>query len=83
MSDTPVFERILRKGAEYYQCARHVNIRGLGDVVKETADIVKAAKASGMTFDALLTDIEAKFGQKPNLAKDKFLVVVQKQWEEL
>lgn len=74
-------QRLLEKGGDYYQCAKHMNTRGLADVCSEAGAIVRELKDAGKTFDDLLEYMEAEFKQKPDVGKDPFLAYVKKVWE--
>lgn len=76
-------KRLLEKGGEYYQCARHMNTRGLADVCKEAGAIIRELKAEGKTFDDLVAYMTKEFGEVPSTdtTKDPYLAYVKKAWE--
>ncbi len=62
------FQPLIMKAGEYFQCARHLNLQGLGDVVEECKAMVKAHKLEGRTFADFIAGItELAGGHAPPL----------------
>jgi urease gamma subunit len=76
-------DSLFAKGAEFYQCARHMNARGMRDVMNEAAQIVGDLKRDGHTFeDVLKYGTELNGGEPIDVSADKFLQRVQKIFED-
>lgn len=72
---------LLTKGAEYYQCCRHLHMRGAGDCLKEAKALVDIQKEKGVTFDQFLAEITRVVGQAPNMGTDIYFQELKKHWE--
>lgn len=74
-------EKLLAKGAEYYECARHINLRGAKDVLDECKPLIEEIKREGKTFDSVLLIAADYAGEPIDLEKDEFLTRVKPMFE--
>lgn len=79
MSKKPDFTDLMAKGAEFFQCGRHMHARGMRDVLEEARVIVAALKADGKTFEQLVEWCRA--GGHDSTDTDPFLAKVKALWE--
>lgn len=83
MSDENILDLIFKKGFEYWQCVQHVHMRGMRDVVDETRELVKRAKAEGHLIGDFITHIRTATGHIDITTKsDKFFGIVEKLFSE-
>lgn len=81
--DKNPFQPLIMKAGEYFQCARHLNLRGLADVVEECKVMVEAHKLEGRTFDDFIAGItELAQGHAPP-ADDPWIKVIKQAFGEV
>lgn len=49
MTKTEIFDQLIAKHDEYYQCVKHINLRGANDVREEAIPLVEEAAKQGLS----------------------------------
>lgn len=73
-------EKLINKAAEYFQCARHLNLRGASEVLKECRPLVADIKRDGKTFKDFCTLVNPDM--EPDLENDLFMKNISLMFEE-
>lgn len=74
------FLDIMMKGGEFFQCAKHAHARGMSEVAKEVAEMVKVQKDKGIAFSEFEAEIKLFVGELPS-DDDKFWKMIKDSWE--
>ena len=70
-------EQLFRKGAEFYECARHLHPRGCAAVMEECKPVVVELLAANVSFDDVLARVEKVAGHPVDLGRDPFLTNIK------
>ena len=79
MTKQEALDLIYRKGLEYFDCAAHLHVRGMLEIMKEIHIICVEGSAAdfGLTFYDVHKYFEEKAGCQIEVANDTFLKTVK------